>query len=238
MDAIKSKILALMAKTVESGCTEEEALAASQKATELLNKYEMSLSDVRIREGAVFDTSGYETQLKGRSPIDWLVTSVSFLTDTKVWIGYDQHGRIIYKYFGMESDVLIAVYITKICDWAIIWEAETYKSDPGYMYSVNRGKALKDFKISMSWRLAKRLKEMKTVQKAENASAGRDLVVVKSALVDEAFAKEHGFTIRGRNSGYTFTDAAAYHAGKAAGDRVNINPGVTTREARKEVKYG
>ena len=49
-DRLKARIAALLAKTVENGCTEGEALSAAAKVAELLDRHALSLSDVEIRE--------------------------------------------------------------------------------------------------------------------------------------------------------------------------------------------
>ena len=58
------------------------------------------------------------------------------------------------------------------------------------------------------------------------ASTGRDLIVVKGAVVKSEFAKL-GLRLRSNgNSGTGARDSGAYGAGKAAGDRVSFNRGV------------
>ena len=52
--------------------------------------------------------------------------------------------------------------------------------------------------------------------------SGTALVVVKNAVVTEAFAKL-GLKFRGSLSGKSVRDVGAYMAGRAAGDRVNLN---------------
>ena len=49
IDRLVQRIQALRAKTVEQGCTEQEALAAAAKVAELLDRYGLSLSEVSLR---------------------------------------------------------------------------------------------------------------------------------------------------------------------------------------------
>jgi hypothetical protein len=49
LDKLKLRIQALRAKTIDNGCTEDEALSAAAKVAELLDRYDLSLSDVDIR---------------------------------------------------------------------------------------------------------------------------------------------------------------------------------------------
>ena len=50
LDKLKTCIHALRAKTIDNGCTEDEALSAAAKVAELLDRYNLPLTDVEIRE--------------------------------------------------------------------------------------------------------------------------------------------------------------------------------------------
>ena len=50
LDRVLARIQALRAKTVDRGCTEQEALAAAGKVAELLDRYGLSLSEVELKE--------------------------------------------------------------------------------------------------------------------------------------------------------------------------------------------
>ena len=47
---LKSRIQGLRSKTTDNGCTEAEALLAAAKVAELLDRYDLSLTDVEIRD--------------------------------------------------------------------------------------------------------------------------------------------------------------------------------------------
>ena len=49
LDKLKMRIQALRAKTQDNGCTEAEALMAAAKVAELLDRHDLSLSDVELR---------------------------------------------------------------------------------------------------------------------------------------------------------------------------------------------
>ena len=229
MEDIKRKILGLMAKTTENGCSEDEAMNASAKVQEMLNKYQLSLSDIKIKESKC-TTGLYDTRLNAHAAVYHCVTAIAKFTDTKCWIANHggEHGHIAYAYFGLEHDVMIAEYVTKICDWAIIYGGEDFKSSSIYGDAPkgHRHKVLSDFRYAMACRIAKRLRDMKAAQEAVNASDGRSLVVVKGAVVTEEFAKLNMNLKGGRKGTVNITSAAAYEAGTVAGDKVSINPGL------------
>ena len=68
LDKLKSRIQALRAKTVQNGCTEAEALSAAAKVAELLDQYDLSLSDVDLRQSPC-EQGVIDTNRKQRQPI-------------------------------------------------------------------------------------------------------------------------------------------------------------------------
>jgi Protein of unknown function (DUF2786) len=48
LDRLKTRIQGLRSKTTDNGCTESEALLAAAKVAELLDRYDLSLTDVEI----------------------------------------------------------------------------------------------------------------------------------------------------------------------------------------------
>jgi hypothetical protein len=229
LDSIKSKIRALMAKTTEAGCSEAEAILASQKVSELLNKYELSISDLKLKAESKCTTGTYDVKVKSKPPVDWCIMAISKFTDTKCWRNIEPFtGVISYKYFGLESDVMIAEYVTKVVDWALIYGGEDYKSSDVYSQAPKgqRAKILLDFRIAMAHRISAKLLEMKADQRKANQSTGRDLVIVKSEIITEEFAKLNMRLKKPKSKGHKFSNSDAYRAGAEAGDRFQLNAGV------------
>ncbi len=50
LDKLKARIQGLRAKTTDNGCTEAGALLAAAKVAELLDRYDLSLSDVELHD--------------------------------------------------------------------------------------------------------------------------------------------------------------------------------------------
>lgn len=227
-EAIKKRILALMAKTTENGCTEAEAIGAAQKVQELLHLYQLDLSDLKIKESKC-TTGTYEVQQKSDPMTYYVISAISKFTDTKCWRDTGAFGFIEYKFFGLEHDVLVAEYITKICDWAIIWGGENFKETGPWLAAArsHRGRLKQDFQYGMAQRLSQRLREMKKAQEQTDIeTTGRDLVVVKGAVVTEEFAKLGLSLTRSRGKKSRSVDSEAYAAGADAGNKVALNPGV------------
>ena len=53
LDRLKTRIQGLRSKTTDNGCTEAEALLAAAKVAELLDRYDLSLTDIEIRRCSV-----------------------------------------------------------------------------------------------------------------------------------------------------------------------------------------
>jgi hypothetical protein len=86
LDKLKARIQALRAKTINNGCTEDEALFAASKVAELLDRYDLSLTDVEMLEASC-ERLEYETWRKKRIPIDGCVGAVAHFCDCRVWPG-------------------------------------------------------------------------------------------------------------------------------------------------------
>lgn len=230
-ESIIKRIHALMSKTLEAGCTEQEALAASQKVQELLHKHQLSMSDIRLRdEKCVQD--GYDLGMKSDQPIQYVLSAIAYFTDTKVWRSTLRDGTISYRFFGLEHDVLIAKYITKICDKAIIFGGEDFRRSEQFQnaYAGERPKLRQSFQVGMASRLSTRIRKMKDEQRSEDkVSSGRDLVVVKNAIVEDEWAKT-GIDLKSRKASRgPSLNSKAYGAGVTAADKVALNPGVTAK---------
>ncbi len=236
-DAVKKRILGLMAKTTENGCTEAEAMAAAQKVQEFLHMYQLDLSDMEISDSKC-TTGKYDAQSKSDPMVLHVISAIAKFTDTKCWKDRDKYGFMVYKFFGLEHDVLIAEYITKICDWAIIWGGEDFKETDAWKFETKsrRGKLKGDFQYGMAKRLAERLREMKRAQqKGDVETTGRDLVIEKGAVVTEELAKLNLRLGRARHKNRS-VDEGAYAAGQNAGNKVALNPGVEHGKAQGQIE--
>jgi hypothetical protein len=229
-EAAMRRIKALMAKTTQNGCSESEAISAAEAVSRLLNKYELNLTDIELKDSKTAHET-IDTRLKTTIPMDNVVVAIAKLLDCKVWVvsGEGSFGGRMYHFLGLEHDVVVAKYIYSICDRAIVFSWEDHKRHIGFtaLPQNQKGKIKDEFQIGMAHRLAGRLSEMKRHQQAENiASTGRDLVVVKGAIVEEEFNKL-GLNLRSTGRGKQVRGSEHYAAGRAAGDRVNLNKGVS-----------
>lgn len=226
LDKLKSRLQGLRAKTIDNGCTESEAMAAAAKVAELLDRYDLSLSDIEIRETPCEQRS-FETHRKKRVPLDDCVGSIARFCDCRVWREKNAAGEARFVFFGLRSDVEVAHYLTEVIDSAVRSEQGRYKTSSAYqkIRHQDRHLANSSFALGMVASIADKLMAMKAARDQANAVTGRSLVIVKSAVV-EAELEKLGLNLRSRRSATRMVSPESYEAGGVVGAALAINPGL------------
>jgi len=228
LDKVLARIQALRAKTIETGCTEQEALAAAGKVAELLDRYGLSLSEVELKSQSC-EGVGVETGRKRFGPIDACIPAVGRFCDCRVWSEKAAGGEIRYVFFGLPADVAGARYLHDLIEQAFETETALFKSGPLYAdhSSSERRSATTSFQTGLAHGIAGKLYALHAEREtAMRVSSGRDLMPIKAALLDEELDKL-GMTFHAR-SGQKGKQvlSEAYHAGQEAGDRFEFRPGI------------
>ncbi|WP_336801535.1 DUF7168 domain-containing protein [Kaistia sp. MMO-174] len=109
LSKIRARLAALRAKTEANGCTEAEALAAAEKAAELMSTYELTEADLDTPDLVVLTVQ----MGPRRTPIDTIWRRVATFANCS---GFFQRAgnRWEYAYVGSSSDVLIAEYVHEV----------------------------------------------------------------------------------------------------------------------------
>lgn len=226
LDKLKARIQALRAKTVDNGCTEQEALSAAAKVAELLDQYDLSLSDVEMR-GQECEQGVIETNRKQRQPISSCLGAIGEFCDCKVWMEKDQQGKIRYVFFGLNAGVVMARYVYEVIEAAMSAEWERFRKAQRFVRYASDPKT--SFQFGMAVSIADKLVAMKAARdQAINGGGGRQLVLVKHAIIDKEFAALNLALRRGRASGRRVAPAA-FEAGQAAGDNLTLRVPVEGR---------
>jgi hypothetical protein len=229
LDKVLARIQALRAKTVDRGCTEDEAIAAAEKVAELLDRHGLSLSEVELKEQAC-EGFGVGTGRRRFGPIDSCIPAVGMFCDCRVWSEKAPDGEIRYVFFGLPADVAGACYLYELVERAFATETELFKRSELYAEhrSGDRRSATQSFQTGLAHGIARKLHELRQRrEETMRTETGRDLVPVKEAVVEEELARL-GLRFQTRNGGrgrYVLRDA--YEAGHEAGDRFEYRPGIT-----------
>ncbi|GLH76813.1 hypothetical protein SSBR45G_17210 [Bradyrhizobium sp. SSBR45G] len=226
LDKLKSRIQALRAKTIANGCTEDEALSAAAKVAELLDRHDLSLSDLELKSSTC-ERKVYETHRKKRIPIDDCIGAIAHFCDCRVWREKNEAGDNRYVFFGLGADVEVAHYLAELIDNAVRAELGRFKTSADYARFRHQDRHLANasFSLGMVVSIAGRLVAMKASRDQVNASTGRGLVVLKTSVVDTEFDKLD-MKLRTARSTSRMVSTTAYEAGGAAGATVTISPGV------------
>ena len=227
------RIQALRAKTVDQGCTEQEALASANKVAELLDRYGLSLSEIELRR-QVCEGVGIDTERRRRGAFDSCVPAIAGFCDCKVWTETTATGSIRYIFFGLPADVEAAHFLYDLID--VTFATETLQFKTGAIYGRldpdERRKAVNSFQIGLSHGIAAKLKTMKAERDAANeTSSGRDLVPLKTSVIEDELTKL-GLSFQAKSRArrkQILVDA--YEAGQVAGRRFEVRAGLETSDA-------
>ena len=225
-DKLRTRIQALRAKTIDNGCTEGEALSAAAKVAELLDRHDLSLSDVEIR-ATPCEELVYETHRKKRIPLDDCIGVIAEFCDCRVWREKNRAGEGRYVFFGLRSDIEVAHYLTEVIDTAVRTELGRYKTSTEYQRFRHQERHLANasFALGMVVSIADKLAAMKAERDEVNQGSGRSLVVLKTAVVDTELAKLD-LKLRTVQRTGRMVSPMAYDAGGEAGSALAINPGL------------
>jgi hypothetical protein len=228
LDKLTTRIQALRAKTLDNGCTEAEALAAAAKVAELLDRYDLSLSDVELRAEPCAEAA-FETNRKKRIPLDECIGAIAAFCDCTVWREKTAAG-FRHVFFGLRANAEVAHYLADLVDTAVRTELGNYKNSAEYQRFPHKERHLANssFALGMAASIADRLHALKAERDAANRGSGRDLVPLKSAVVEAELAKRD-LQFRELPGARRHISPAAYDAGGAAGAALPINPGVGGR---------
>ncbi len=228
LDKLKARLQALREKTIANGCTEEEALSAAAKVAELLDRHDLSLSDLEIRDEQCTQ-SAIETNRKQRQPISSCIPAIADYCDCKVWQEKDETGRVRYVFFGLRPSIEMAHYVYDVIATAMQTAWMDYARQQRFIRYGHDEKG--SFLFGMAVSIADKLGAMKAERdEAIRVSTGRDLVVVRHAIVEAEFAKLDLNLRRRRASGKTVA-LKAFEAGQFAGQALALHPGISGKRA-------
>lgn len=229
LQRVKARIKALTERTVARGCTEAEAMAAAEMVGRLLERYALTMEEVDIRQEPCIQAS---VPLGGqrRRPIDACVPAIARFCDCKVWLTRTEQ-QAHYVFFGFETDTKLATYLFAVINRAMETELLAFRRATPLLTGTRLRRASASFQHGMAGRMAERLEAILAEREAEvgaQRTTGTALMVIRHQVVEEAFATTK---VKLRSvSGLTYHRDAAYHAGQAAGERVDLRRPLTAHD--------
>lgn len=227
LDKLMQRIRALREKTVEQGCTEQEAIAAAAKVAELLDRYGLHLSELDLRKQSC-EGIGVETNRRRRGPIDDCMGTIAVFFDCRVWSETSESGALRYMFFGLPGDVQAAVYLHDLVALAFVTETATFQVGKFYesLSSGDRRSATNSFQVGLARGIITRLNELRHARDAAaGGTGGRALVPVKQSIIEQEMERL-GLTLRRLNATRRKVIPDAFNSGREAGERFEYRPGI------------
>lgn len=221
LERVLGLIQALRSKTVDQGCTEEEALAAAEKVAELLDRYGLSLSEVDFKEQRC-SGEGVETGRRRHGPLDVCVVTIAAFCDCRTWYEMTPSGTLRHIFFGMPADVAGARCLYEKVEEAFETETRAFKRSALYNdhHTSQRRTASRSFQVGLGHGICAKLDKLKADRLAASMkTTGRDLVPIKRAFIEDELS-ELGLTLSAKAFHGNKVLAKAYNTGRITGENL------------------
>jgi hypothetical protein len=207
------RVRALLAKNIASGCTEGEALAALEKARELMAAYEIAETDIlpETEKAQIFST-GHADPYR----VKWQLShAVGKFTRCRPWRSYCDG----VTFCGLESEVDFAAWLLNTLQQFVLREVQAYRAE----LVRENGRAPRimssSFVHGVTERISDRLLELVST---EPTGKGKDLMLSRNALIEAAMAAAGISNLRKVRT-RTFVNLDAYGAGKSVGNAATFS---------------
>lgn len=222
-EKIIDRIKALLSKTVQNGCTEDEAFLAARKAQEIMDQYDIDNSALAEKSEFVqFLREGVKTDIMKRR----LIVAVTDYCGCYVVLRHTGAAEVT----GRDVDIVMAQWLYDTLNSYLSRELKNHMSghhkDPG----AEKTRRKNGFIVGACRRITERLEEMAHVR----SEKGNALVVARSKESENAYlALNEGIKLRHGRSSSVSVSGSSMAAGRDAGDRASfsrpINSGSKTQ---------
>ena len=187
------KVRAILAKTMDNGCTEDEAMTALAKARELMATYDIDETELNVKQEAE------KAKIIKGDPTDpygikkTIAVAVGRLTRTLAF--NDARNNTGINFVGLESDVIFASWLLETLRRFVMRALRNYQADRSKKRIQNSNHLSVSFVIGCAERIREKLRELTPVE-----TVGNGLVVSRKALI-MAELERNGITLnKGRKS--------------------------------------
>jgi hypothetical protein len=223
-DKIIEKIRALMAKTVDAGCSEAEAFAALDMARAWMDAHAVTEGELRLSKEETAVLRSEPPDSLDPHNVKWqLMGAIAEFCNCRAWQKRRRESKVV-EFCGLPSDARLATWLLDTLAAFVQSELLRHLMDTMPPRGEKR-RVIRGFVEGCCDRINDRLRTLSAQSAAAATSNGRELVLVKGAAVD-AKMKECGIRVTGCCLGGQ-TDATGYQAGHSAGDRASFGRPVT-----------
>jgi hypothetical protein len=218
-NSIIEKIKALLAKTMENGCTEEEMLSALAKARAWIDTHEISDDELQLsREEKAILHDESEADARDTHKIKWqLSNGVARYCNVQIYRG---SGKAGLTFVGFKSDIDNATWLLNHLADFIHDKLFEFLLDCLAPDGKARKEEIRGFVIGCAERINARMIKMCDQSKIERTTNHQALVVIKDQATKDLL-KAEGICLRSSRSRAGFSDDARA-AGRSAGDRASF----------------
>lgn len=221
-----ARINALLSKTVENGATEAEAMLAVEKATQLMTKYQLSLSELELREkGAIIKKLNFKNPMQVFAAWN-LMNSINLVCEVTSF----RQGKEDYFIVGLEEDVKFAEWLFKnLVEFGYNAVQTWWKSPEVFVESsmaVNRQKLKLSYLVGFAVRISSRAMEISSariMQKQQHSTSNALVPIssIKKEKINDLF-KQNGINLRNIVDRQKSFDKEAKMAGYKKGDEASL----------------
>jgi len=218
-NSIIEKIKALLAKTKENGCTEEEELSALAMARAWIDAHEITDDELQLsREEKAILHDESEADARDTHKIKWLLCSgVGRYCNVQIFRGHSKAGL---TFVGFKSDIDNATWLLDHLSDFVHDKLFEFLLDCLAPEGKERKQEIRGFVIGCTARISARLIEMCDQSETERTTNHNALVVIKDQAIKDLL-KAEGICLRSSRSSAAFSDDAR-RAGRSAGDRASF----------------
>jgi hypothetical protein len=210
------KIKALMAKTIDAGCTEAEAMAALGMARAMMDAYEVTEEDLALskEEAAILHcVAGLDDPHDVKAS---LTQSVALFCDCKGW-----RGPSGFVFCGARSDAEFAGWLLEKLAQFVLAELTAHMLGCLFV-GTKRRLIARGFVEGCLVGVAVKMAALRVQSRKGASDNSRALTVIKTAAIDDAM-KEAGIELQeGRRGNNHPRDEDSFRAGADAGDRATF----------------
>lgn len=230
--SILNKVRALLAKTVENGATEAEAIAAAEKAASMMADHDLSMDEIDVKESGV-KREEFDLDKDMATYLGIVAEAIANLNGTRFWTDYIGRSANSGTFYGLPHDVEISLHLFAVCKSAMERAVKAYERDPEIALKriTIRAAKRRSFLGGMSDRLAERLNEMAA---SRRRGTGTAIVPLKDAVIDAAM-KDDDIKLKSGRLRFGDLHTDDIRRGRLAGDKVALDPALRGNESPEQI---